>query len=138
MNTDGYVTLRLLQEVSELSTETVPTAQNAPIITTREAETSAIIKNERTVVIGGLISESRSNLESGIPLLKDIPLLGALFKTKSVDHTRTELAIFLTPRVVMSDEGADSLLQSETKRLQILGPQVDSAVFHTPPVPPPR
>ncbi len=138
VNTDGYVTLRLLQEVSELSTETVAAAQNAPIITTREAETSAIIKNERTVVIGGLISESRSNIESGVPLLKDIPLLGALFKTKSVDHSRTELAIFLTPRVVMSDEAADSLLNSETKRLQILGPQIDSALSHTPPAPPPR
>ncbi len=47
MNNDGYVTLRLLQEVSELSTSTVAAAQNAPIITTREAETSAIVKSGR-------------------------------------------------------------------------------------------
>jgi general secretion pathway protein D len=135
INNDGYVTLRLLQEVSALSATTVSAAQNSPIITTREAETSAIIKTGRSVVIGGLISETRSNLESGIPILKDIPLLGSLFKTKSVDHERTELAIFLTPHVVTTDEEADSMLHSERDKLQILGPQVDSVLFHAPPQP---
>jgi general secretion pathway protein D len=132
VNNDGYVTLRLLQEVSALSSTTVAAAQNSPIITTREAETSALVKTGQSIVIGGLISETRSNIESGIPILKDIPLLGALFKTKTTDHERDELAIFLTPYVVTTDEEADSLLHQEREKLQLLGPQVDSALSPTP------
>jgi len=134
INSDGYVTFRLLQEVSELSTQTVAAAQNSPIITTREAETSAIVKSDHSVVIGGLIGETRSDVETGVPLLKDIPLLGNLFKNKSVDHQRTELAIFLTPHVVTNDEQADSLIRSERGKLEILGPQIDSVLSH--PAPP--
>jgi general secretion pathway protein D len=132
INNDGYVTFRILQEVSELSSQTVAAAQNSPIITTREAETSAIVKTGHSIVIGGLIGESRSNIESGVPLLKDIPLLGALFKTKSVDHQRTELAIFLTPYVVTTDDQADSLLHTERDRLQIMGAEIDSVLTNKP------
>lgn len=137
INNDGYVTFRILQEVSELSTSTVAAAQNSPIITTREAETSAIVKTGHSVVIGGLIGETRSDMVSGVPLLEDIPLLGNLFKTKSTDHQRTELAIFLTPHVVTTDEAADSMLHAERDKLQILGPQIDSVLSPTPPHPHP-
>jgi general secretion pathway protein D len=128
VNNDGYVTLRLLQEVSELSTNTVAAAQNAPIITTREAETSAIVKTGRTIVIGGLISGQKSDIESGVPVLKDIPLIGALFKSKSLDRQKMELAIFLTPYVVFNDEQADSLLQQERSRLPNLKQALDSVL----------
>lgn len=131
VNNDGYVTLRLLQEVSELSTTTVAAAQNSPIITTREAETSAIVKTGRTVVIGGLISGSRTNIESGIPILSDIPLIGGLFKNRSVDKQKQELAIFLTPYVVYNDEQADSLMEQERLRMPNLKESLDS-VFSAP------
>jgi general secretion pathway protein D len=132
INNDGYVTLRLLQEASELSTNTVASAQNAPIITTREAETSAIVKTGHAIVIGGLIGETKSIMETGVPILKDIPLLGNLFKNKSVDHQRTELAIFLTPFVVTTDEEADSLLSAERARLRDIRPEVDSVLENKP------
>jgi general secretion pathway protein D len=129
VNNDGYVTLRLLQEVSELSTATVAAAQNSPIITTREAETSAIVKTGRTIVIGGLISGQRTDIESGIPVLKDIPLIGNLFKSKSLDRQRQELAIFLTPYVVFNDEQADSVLQQERLRMPNLKESLDSVLM---------
>jgi general secretion pathway protein D len=132
VNNDGYVTLRLLQEVSELSTATIAAAQNAPIITTREAETSAIVKTGRTVVIGGLISGQRQDIESGIPILKDIPLIGALFKSKSLDRQRQELAIFLTPYVVFNDEQADSVLRQERAKMPLLKEPLDSVFTPSP------
>jgi general secretion pathway protein D len=132
VNNDGYVTLRLLQEVSELSTTTVAAAQNSPIITTREAETSAIVKTGRTVVIGGLISGQRQDIESGIPILKDIPLIGALFKSKSLDRQRQELAIFLTPYVVFNDDQADSVLRQERAKMPLLKEPLDSALTPSP------
>lgn len=128
INSDGYVTFRVLQEVSALSEQTMAAAQNAPIITTREAETSAIVKDGHTIVIGGLIGETEQVTESGVPILKDVPLLGLLFKNRSANRTRTEIAIFLTPYVVFSDEAADSLLQRERERLRDTRLPLDSVV----------
>jgi general secretion pathway protein D len=133
VNNDGYVTFRALQEVSALSQQTVAAAQNAPIITTREAETSAIVKTGHTVVIGGLIGETQQTVESGVPLLKDLPLLGLLFRNRGVSRERTEIAIFLTPYVVFTDEQADSLLQRERDRLQGSMQQLDSLLAPVPP-----
>jgi general secretion pathway protein D len=126
VNNDGYVTFRLLQEVSALSAQTIASAQNAPVITTREAETSAIVKTGHTVVIGGLIGESEEVTESGVPLLKDIPVLGYLFKSRRVARARTEIAIFLTPSVVYTDEEADSLLQVQRRQLRESKGKIDS------------
>ncbi|HEV8266245.1 MAG TPA: secretin N-terminal domain-containing protein [Gemmatimonadales bacterium] len=133
VNNDGYVTFRVLQEVSALSAQTIAAAQNAPVITTREAETSAIVKTGHTVVIGGLIGESEQITESGVPMLKELPLLGFLFKSRRVTRSRTEIAIFLTPHVVYTDEQADSLMQRERARLRESKEKIDSML---PPAPP--
>jgi len=135
VNNDGYVTFRVLQEVSALSQQTIQAAQNAPVITTREAETSAIVRNGHTIVIGGLIGETTQQIESGVPILKDVPILGFLFKSRSTSRQRTELAIFLTPYVVATDEQADSLLQQQRDRMPGLKQGIDSML--PPPAPPP-
>ena len=126
INSDGYVTFRVLQEVSALSEQTLAAAQNAPIITTREAETSAIVKDGHTIIIGGLIGETEQVIETGVPILKDIPLVGLLFKSRTGTRSRTEIAIFLTPHVIISDEAADSLLQQERDRLRDLRLPIDT------------
>ncbi len=118
INQDGYVTFRILQEVSALTTQTLAAALNAPIISTREAETSAIVKNGSTVVIGGLIDESREVVENGIPLL------GYLFKNRSTRRIRTELAIFVTPYVIYTDEEAQAILEQTRARLKELPEEV--------------
>jgi general secretion pathway protein D len=109
INDDDYVSVQILQEVSSLTNRTIAAALDAPVISTREAATRAVIRNGQTVVIAGLIGNSEEAVERGIPLLKDIPLLGYLFKTKSTLRNRTELAIFVTPYVVRSDSDADLL-----------------------------
>jgi general secretion pathway protein D len=126
---DGYVTVRILQEVSALTNQTLEAALNAPIITVREAETSAIVRDGQTIVIGGLIADSWDRVESGVPILKDLPLLGLVFKNSRTLNTRSELAIFITPKVVYSDEDAARLLQAERDRQR--GIRADT-------IPPPR
>jgi len=126
INADGYVTFRLLQEVSALTSQTLEAALNAPVITTREAETGGLVKNGQTVVIGGLIDEATDVVESGVPLLKDIPILGYLFKSRSTRRVRTELAIFVTPHVILTDEDAAAELQRIEERLQYLPPRADT------------
>jgi general secretion pathway protein D len=118
INQDGYVSVRLLQEVSALTNQTLEAALNAPIITVREAETSAVVRDGQTIVIGGLISDTQDRRESGVPILKDIPLLGLAFKSTSNQNTRSEVAIFVTPKVVYSDEDAARLLKEEQTRLR--------------------
>jgi len=118
INDDGYVTVRILQEVSALTTQTLAAALGAPIITTREAETSAIVRDGQTIIIGGLIGDGQEVSESGVPFLKDIPWLGALFRNRFSSRSRTELAIFVTPRVVFTDADADALVDSTRRRLR--------------------
>src|SRR5256712_1615176 len=126
VNNDGYVTFRVLKEESNVSQQTNKDAQNAPVITTREAETSAIVKDGHTIVIGGLIGETSQATESGVPPLKDVPILGFLFKTPGTSRQRTELAIFLTPPVVYTDAQADSLLRREQEQLPGMKQDLDS------------
>ncbi|MSR22515.1 MAG: hypothetical protein EXR92_03060 [Gemmatimonadetes bacterium] len=107
INQDDYVSVQILQEVNSLTTQVIAAALDAPVISTREASTRAIIRDGQTIVIGGLIGESTDRIDSGIPFLKDIPLLGNLFKRTSEARVRTELAIFVTPYIVRSDADAD-------------------------------
>jgi general secretion pathway protein D len=134
INQDGYVSVRLLQEVSALTSQTLEAALNAPVITVREAETSAVVRDGQTIVIGGLIADTQDRRESGVPILKDIPLLGLAFKSTSNQNTRSELAIFVTPKVVYSDADADRLLQEEQNRMR--GIPRDSTPKHAPSSPP--
>ncbi|MEI7529569.1 MAG: type II secretion system protein GspD, partial [Elusimicrobiota bacterium] len=64
------------------------------------AATNVIVKNGETIVIGGLIHDTQSDTVFKIPLLGDIPLLGWLFRKKSVTRSRMELLIFVTPRIM--------------------------------------
>jgi type II secretory pathway component GspD/PulD (secretin) len=118
INPDGYVTLTVLQEVS---TATAETQFGAPIISTREAETRLLVKNDQTVVIGGLIDQQRSSSNSGIPILKDIPILGALFRSSSRNTNTTELFLFLTPHVLFTDED----VEEATQRVRTNAPRLD-------------
>jgi type IV pilus assembly protein PilQ len=69
-------------------------------INTKEVKTNVLVENGGTVVIGGIFEQDESVSEAKVPLLGDIPYLGNLFKTRSRSSNRTELLVFLTPRIV--------------------------------------
>ncbi len=132
INQDDYVSVQILQEVNSLTSQVIAAALGAPVISTREASTRAIIRDGQTVVIGGLIGESHDYVDSGIPFLKDIPLLGFLFKRRSSVRNRTELAIFVTPHIVRSDADADSIRERIRRRMNQQLP--DSLMIPMPPI----
>jgi general secretion pathway protein D len=135
INPDGYVNLHLAQEVS---TATAETQFGAPIISTREASTQLLARNGQTVVIGGLIDRQRDWTRSGIPLLKDIPLLGALFGSTHAIDGNSELFLFLTPHIVETDEDADHIregVESSGRIQRELGP-IRSVIPPKRPTPP--
>ena len=107
INSSGLVKLELSQEVSQLGTyDTV--LQNYPILN-RKAETSLVVQNNQTILMGGLMRSNKNKSNAGVPFLKDIPLLGYLFKTESKEKSKTELIILLTPHVVDSRAEADQV-----------------------------
>jgi general secretion pathway protein D len=117
INDDDYVSVQILQEVSSLTTQTIQSALNAPVISTREATTRTVIRDGQTVVIAGLIGDTREVIESGVPLLKDIPILGALFRRRTTARNRSEVAIFVTPFIVRSDADADTIRERVRDRI---------------------
>lgn len=122
INPDGYVNLQLTQEVSNATSET---QFGAPIISTREASTHLFVRDGRTVVIGGLTEQQRDQSRSGIPFLKDIPILGALFGFTRNNTFRSELFLFLTPHIIATDEDAERI-RAQVEATELAGPQLPS------------
>ena len=94
-----YIKLDIYQEISAVKEFGTATSSNLGS-TKRSAKTSVVVKNTDTVVIGGLIQDTDQIIESKIPLLGDIPLLGWLFKSKNTRRDKTNLLIMLTPRII--------------------------------------
>ncbi len=123
INQDDHVSVQILQEVSALTNQTIRAALDAPVISTREASTRAIIRDGRTVVIGGLIGTQIETVERGVPVLMHIPIIGNLFKTQSLDRTRSELAIFVTPYIIRTDEDAEAIRRRVRDRMNEQDPR---------------
>lgn len=117
----GYVEMILQPEISAISATTVPIGNgvNAPVIDTRAADTVVVTKSDRTVVIGGLLADEKNDVDSKVPLLGDIPIIGAAFRRQQHAHTKSELLIFLTPHVVKTPDDLDHLSMTEEQKLNL-------------------
>lgn len=117
INKSGLVTLEIFQEVSDVQQSSGSTAENPPIYT-RNAETKMVVQDGKSIVIAGLIKNKMDTSNSGVPLLKDIPVLGHLFQYNARVKSRTELLIIITPHVVHSRQDADRLTSEFINRLE--------------------
>ena len=108
-----WVTLDVYQEISEVkegsSSDSV--SSGGPTTTKRSAETHVSVRSNQTVVIGGLMQEVETESESKVPILGDIPLIGALFRNKRKTKRKTNLLIFLTPHVIDSPSDLQEIYQ---------------------------
>jgi len=109
INKDRMVRLNLSLEVSALES----TTDFRPTTLKRTVETTVIVRDSSTVVIGGLIDDNFSQTEYKVPCLGDIPGLGWLFKTRSKGNEKSNLFIFITPRVIQSPEEASTIFESK-------------------------
>ncbi len=105
INQERLVRLDISQEVTKLESN----VDYRPTTLKRSIETSVIVNDGQTVVIGGLIDENTSLTEKKVPLLGDIPVLGWLFKTRGRGNEKTNLFVFITPRVIRSPGEADGV-----------------------------
>lgn len=127
INPDGLVTLEVAPEISDVASaaESVPIAPgvNSPTFNVNSALTTVAVRSGTTVVIGGLIRESTDHAVEKVPLLGDIPVLGALFSNTTQRKVKRELMIFLTPYVAYTASQLEELTQIEKAKLKLLDPR---------------
>jgi general secretion pathway protein D len=112
VNSKGLVNLQIKAEVSARGDDvSFGSGETFPAFNTQDAETTAIVQDGETLVIGGLIGERKSKTRTGIPYLMDIPVVGRFFGTTTDEARRTELIMLITPRVIRSREEAESVTE---------------------------
>ena len=108
VNSQGLVNLQILAEFSQRGLNVVVGQDSFPSFDTRNAETTAVVQDGETLVIGGIIAENKRKDRTGIPYLMDIPVLGRFFGATTDRTDRTELLLLVTPRVIRNtQEGRD-------------------------------
>lgn len=123
VNDSGLVTLDIEQEVSTV-TPTTTSGIDSPTIRQRKLKTSVVVSDGESLALGGLIQERETTGKSKVPVLGDVPLLGAAFRTKSQTSARTELIIFIRPRVIRDLLEARQVTDEFRKQLSIEAPRV--------------
>ncbi|MBT8373465.1 MAG: type II secretion system secretin GspD [Deltaproteobacteria bacterium] len=114
---DGMVRLAISQEVTKLES----TIDFRPTTLKRTIDTTVIVDDNSTVVIGGLIDDKFTETETKVPLLGDIPLLGRLFKSRKKEREKTNLYVFLTPHVINNKADAENLYKKKKEHIDEIG-----------------
>lgn len=117
INEKGLVAMEINQEVSDVSEQRIE-GINSPIILKRQAQTSLVVQDGKTIVIGGLIREKKDNTMEGIPFLSKIPYLGMIFSYTKEVLTKTELLILITPHVVNTFEEAELITREFREKVE--------------------
>jgi general secretion pathway protein D len=122
VNASGLVIMEIQQEISNVVQAPSQTVSEttSPTINQRQINSTVAIASGETVALGGLIQDERERSQSGIPLLSRIPILGALFSTRSNAVRRTELLVLITPSVVENPARARAVTQELRNRLRRL------------------
>jgi general secretion pathway protein D len=118
------VHLQVKQEVSDIGVQSFG-ATGSPSFTTRDAETTAVVQDGETLVIGGIISERKNRDRIGIPFLMDIPVLGHFFGSTTEAVDRTELVMLITPHVIRNLEEARRVTRDFQERLSIVAQEIE-------------
>jgi general secretion pathway protein D len=122
VNSGGLVTLDVTQEVSSVLPQTSVNGNSgssiaSPTFSTRAVKSRIVVQDGQTVGLAGLITDNVSNDNSGLPWLKDVPVLGLLAGTQNNARTRTELLILLTPHVLHDQRDARNLTEDLREQL---------------------
>ncbi len=116
INKDRKIRLKIAQEVIRLES----TSDFRPTTLKRTIDTTVIVNDKNTIVIGGLIDDSFSDTRRSVPCLGNIPLAGALFRSESSGSDKTNLYVFLTPRVIESPEEAAEVYRDKKDQIDTI------------------
>ena len=135
---EGIIVMETIANKSAISGQGVPLITDpgtgavveSPIFDLTEARSTVAVPDGQTIVLGGMITQSKDQLERKVPWLGDIPLLGAAFRFDSTTTRRTELLIFMTPRIIKNNEDSELIKQVEAERLHYF--QEEAEEIHGP------
>ncbi|HQP09946.1 MAG TPA: secretin N-terminal domain-containing protein [Candidatus Omnitrophota bacterium] len=116
INADNYLSIVIKPEVSSITSFFPDSAseQRVPVIETANAESTVLVKDGTTIIIAGMIKDTKSHSVNRIPLAWRLPIFGRLFSNESNEIQRTETVVFLTPRIITGDESF--LLERDMKK----------------------
>ncbi|MFO7605770.1 MAG: type II secretion system secretin GspD [Desulfurivibrionaceae bacterium] len=117
INYDGIIILDINQQVSSATTNTLQSGNQSPVISNRELTTKLAVRDGQTVFMGGLISNNVTFSDSGIPFLKDIPLLGWLVKYQREVKEKKELLVMITPYVIETEDVLSQYVESFNEKM---------------------
>jgi general secretion pathway protein D len=117
VNSGGLVTLDIAQEVSDVAPPAPNTAQGSPTFSDRVVRTRVAVQDGQTVGMAGLIRDTSTEENFGVPFLKDIPFLSTFFSTQGNTRNRTELLVLITPHVVHDQRDARALTEDLRSQL---------------------
>lgn len=129
VNAGDMVTMQIKQGVTDIGQVDVATGQRSFL--KRQIESKVAVRSGETIVLGGLIKDNSTSGDSGVPLLHEVPVLGALFGTKSSNTNRTELLVIIAPKVVRSDQDIGALsaeMKARMKGLRLVQPASDTPI----------
>jgi general secretion pathway protein D len=121
----GLVTMDISVEDSTVSQTSLGSLSNVPVFSKKTAKTTLSIMEAQTIVIGGLIEESKTNNTSGVPWFSKIPILGALFGYQSYQKNRQELMLLLTPHVINDIDQSNAVTREFKQKLDSLRRDLD-------------
>ncbi len=126
VNSAGLVNMEIRQEVSNVGATSFGDT-NSPSFLSRETETTVVVRNRESVLIGGIIDERVERSRNGVPFLMDVPVLGRLFRVEQDKRERTELVILITPYVIRDRNEAQVVTKEFTGRVNQLREMIESA-----------
>ena len=114
---EGYIVMEISQNVDQRGGDVIIDGNPNPVVNQRAAQATLSVRDGDTIMLGGFIKQTKNKSKSGVPILKDIPLLGALFRSKSDSNDMTELIILLRATVLETPEEAAIVAQQEREAL---------------------
>ena len=115
---EGYIVMDINQTVDGRGQDVIIDGNPIPVVNQRRASATLSLRDGDTIMLGGFIKQEKKNNKSGIPILKDIPLIGAAFRNKSNESQRTELIILLRATVLETPEEAALVARRERSEIE--------------------
>lgn len=118
INAEGLVVMDIRQKIQDVGEEVaIANVGNVPSTIDREANAKVAVRDGETIMLGGMIAANKNKTKSGVPILKDIPFLGALFRTTTDNDSRRELVVLIRPTVLQTPGDAANFAKEQRAKM---------------------
>jgi general secretion pathway protein D len=125
----GLITLEIQIEKSDVATVTLGTLPSVPVFDKKTAKTVLSVLEGQSIVIGGLIEDTKQRNKGGVPLLSRIPLLGALFGAQDFEDKKTETILMMTPHIITDHIQSNTVTREFIEKVEGLKKELEKREF---------